>query len=70
MGERFLPGLGQREYECDDTTKTGCRLLSDFVEALAAWVSLVIGIFAAAKMAPLSDDKTVAKMGHPIVAAR
>jgi hypothetical protein len=25
------------------------------------------GIFAAAKMTHLSDDKTVAKMGHPIV---
>ena len=29
-----------------------------------------IGIFAAAKMTHLSDDKTVAKMGHPIVAVR
>jgi hypothetical protein len=26
-----------------------------------------IGIFAAAKMAHLSDDETVAKMGHPIL---
>ena len=26
-----------------------------------------VGIFAAAKMAHLSDDKTVAKMGHPSV---
>ena len=29
-----------------------------------------IGIFAAAKMAHLSDDKTVAKMGHPSVVVR
>ena len=29
-----------------------------------------VGIFAAAKMAHLSDDKTVAKMGHPIVVVR
>jgi hypothetical protein len=28
------------------------------------WVG--IGIFAAAKMAHLSDDETVAKMGHPM----
>jgi hypothetical protein len=26
-----------------------------------------IGVFAAAKMAHLIDDKTVAKMGHPVV---
>jgi len=26
-----------------------------------------VGIFAAAKMAHLSDDKAVAKMGHPMV---
>jgi hypothetical protein len=26
----------------------------------------IVGIFAAAKMAHLSDDETVAKMGHPI----
>src|ERR1700722_4221632 len=29
-----------------------------------------IGIFAAAKMTHLSDDKTVAKMGHPVVVVR
>ena len=29
-----------------------------------------IGIFAAAKIAHLSDDKAVAKMGHPILVAR
>jgi hypothetical protein len=30
----------------------------------------VSGFFAAAKMTHLSDDKTVAKMGHPMVAVR
>jgi hypothetical protein len=29
-----------------------------------------IGIFAAAKMGHLIDDKTVAKMGHPMVVVR
>jgi hypothetical protein len=29
-----------------------------------------IGIFVATKMIHLSDDETVAKMGHPIVAVR
>ena len=29
-----------------------------------------IGIFAAAKIAHLSDDETVAKMGHPVLVVR
>jgi len=29
-----------------------------------------IGIFTAVKMAHLSDDETVAKMGHPVVVER
>jgi hypothetical protein len=29
-----------------------------------------IGIFAAAKIAHLIDDETVAKMGHPVVVVR
>jgi hypothetical protein len=32
--------------------------------------TLNIEIFAAAKMAHLSDDKPVAKMGHPVVVVR
>jgi hypothetical protein len=31
---------------------------------------LSIGIFAAAKIAHLIDDETVAKMGHPVVLVR
>ena len=36
---------------------------------LAAWANWSIGIFATAKMAHLSDDEAVAKMGHPVFVA-
>jgi hypothetical protein len=36
-----------------------------FVQTLAAWVSFDIGFSLPRKCTHLSDDKTVAKMGHP-----
>jgi hypothetical protein len=37
---------------------------------LLRWVGTDVRIFAAAKIAHLIDDRTVAKMGHPVVVVR